>query len=118
MPSDNVISEEQDRADEAWEKRGEMMSGKKDRYELGLGATVMNDMFSVIRDTETGVSFEAPTACDLLNRQAAQLEVLREWIVDGDGNPYRERKIITQAKHWPQERVELAKARIVALEGK
>lgn len=96
------------------------------RYELGLGATVMNDVFSVIRDTETGVSFEAPTACNLLNRQAEQLEVLREWI----RKTPQGQEMILQAQFWAARESkpeggtwedpvrQESEARIAALEGK
>lgn len=67
---------------------------------------------------DNGAEISDQTACNLLNQQAAQLEVLREWIVHGDVNPYREDKIIKNPSGWVPERVELAKRRIAALEGK
>ena len=38
----------------------------------------MNEYFPLIRDNLRGFTFQGDSACDLLNTQAEQLEVLRE----------------------------------------
>lgn len=58
-------------------------------------------------------------AAKILNEQAETIDVLREWLAAGDINTYRERWIADQKQgHWPAVRIELAKRRIAALEGK
>lgn len=77
---------------------------------------------------DKGVGISAVEACDLLNSQSETIEVLREWIQNTPINDdydtiedFEEMLVKTQMRGGcvgMETRVELAKRRIAALEGK
>lgn len=83
------------------------MSGKRFNYDNGE-----------FTDTTTeGIPFHGGYACDLLNRQAKDLEVLREWILDCGKQMIRdEKEIIDDPEFSTPKDVTVGKRRIAALE--
>lgn len=98
------------------------------RFGILYYATPMNEMAPVIFDNESGVTFQPEEAANRLNALSERIEVLREWIrntpINDDFEKVDEfeRKLIRLQRErccvGMDTRVELARRRIAALEGK
>lgn len=67
---------------------------------------------------DSGVGISTPEACDLLNRQAETIEILRKWIIDDGGDMLRDEKEIAEDPEFcTPEDVQLAILPIKAVDG-